>query len=183
MAHVFAANDQGPRARADLSEAERGAFENLILLCATCHTIIDKAADQYPETMILGWKREHTNKLLSVFGVVRFDTRTEVREAIEGRLRENWTIFRKYGPHIEAALDPESGAAERWQRKVLSRILPNNRRVLAFLDANLHLLNGGEIEVLEDFRQHVDDLEARHFEGYEEGGTTFPKGMETMMRN
>lgn len=110
MAHVFAANDQGPRARPELSEAERGAFENLILLCATCHTIIDKAPNQYPDTTILGWKRDHATKLRSMFGVVRFDTRAEVRCAIEGQLRENRTIFYKYGPHIEAALDLESGA-------------------------------------------------------------------------
>jgi hypothetical protein len=183
MAHVFAANNQGPRAQPKLSEAERGAFENLILLCPTCHTIIDKAPDQYPDTTILGWKREHATKLRSMFGVVRFDTRAEVRSAIEGQLRENRTIFHKYGPHIEAAFDPESGVAERWRRKVLSRIIPNNRRVLAFLDANLHLLEGGELDVLEDFRQHVDDLEARHLEDHREGGVTFPEGMTTIMRD
>jgi hypothetical protein len=183
MAHVFAANDQGPRARPELSEAERGAFENLILLCATCHIIINKAPDQYPDTTILGWKRDHATKLRSMFGVVRFNTRAEVRQAIEGQLRENRTIFHKYGPHIEVALDPESGAAERWRRKVLSRIVPNNRRVLALLDTNLHLLEGGELDVLEDFRQHVDDLEARHLEGYREGGETFPEEMKTIMRD
>jgi len=34
MAHVFAANTEGPRANTELSEAERAAFENLILLRA-----------------------------------------------------------------------------------------------------------------------------------------------------
>jgi hypothetical protein len=40
MAHVFAANDKGPRGNPELSEPERGTFENLILLCSTCHTMI-----------------------------------------------------------------------------------------------------------------------------------------------
>jgi len=34
MAHVFAATDGGPRTNANLSKEERGAFENLIMLCA-----------------------------------------------------------------------------------------------------------------------------------------------------
>jgi len=33
MAHVFAAADDGPRANPILTNAERGRFENLILLC------------------------------------------------------------------------------------------------------------------------------------------------------
>lgn len=45
MAHVFAANDSGPRAKPDLSKEERGAFENLVMLCANCHTRVDKAPD------------------------------------------------------------------------------------------------------------------------------------------
>jgi hypothetical protein len=133
--------------------------------------------------MIVAWKRDHATKLRSVLGVVRFDTRADVRQAIEGRLRENWTIFNKYGPHIEAALDPENGAAERWRRKVLSRIIPNNRRILAQLDANIHMLKSDEVDVLEDFRQHVDDLEARHLAEYGEGGEMFPDGMRMMLRD
>jgi hypothetical protein len=43
MAHVFAANNGGPRANPQLSEAERGAFENLVVLCSNCHTMVDKA--------------------------------------------------------------------------------------------------------------------------------------------
>lgn len=66
---------------------------------------------------------------------------------------------------------------------MLSRIVPNNRRVLALLNANLHLLQEGELDVLEDFRQHADDLEARHLEDYREGGETFPDGMRTIMRD
>ncbi len=31
MAHVFAASDRGPRSRPELTEYERGAFENLVV--------------------------------------------------------------------------------------------------------------------------------------------------------
>ena len=182
MAHVFAASDFGSRPNPKLSSKERGAFENLILLCSTCHTVVDKAPEAYPDTMILGWKREHANKLRSTFGVRRFDYRIEARAAIEPWLRENRAIFDSYGPHIEEAGNPESGAAERWKRKVLAKIIPNNRKILAQLGANTHLLTATETTVLERFRQHIDDLEARHLEGDREGASTFPSELAEILR-
>ena len=118
-----------------------------------------------------------------MFGIVRFDQRQDARSAIERHLAENYTIFTKYGPHIEAALDPESGAADQWRRKMICRIIPNNRRILAVIDANTHLLLGNEIHVLEDFRQHIDDLEARHLEAFDEGGALFPSGMSEILKD
>jgi hypothetical protein len=181
MAHVFAANDDGPRANVALTEDERGAFENLILLCSLCHTIIDKAPEVYSDLVILDWKRTHANKLRSLFGVTCFGSRSEARAALEGLLRENHQIFQDYGPHIEDANNPESGAAERWNRKVIQRIIPNNRRLLAQLDANKHLLIGRELGTVEKFRQHIDDLEARHIEHYQEGASRFPEEMSDIL--
>jgi hypothetical protein len=146
MAHVFAAKDEGPRADTALSEEERGAFENLILLCPTCHTIIDKAPEVYPDSLILEWKRTHTEKLRSLFGVIVFQIRGDARGAIEGLLREKHQVFHDYGPYNEDANNPESGAAERWKRKVLQKIVPNNRKILAQLDANRHLLSDSEVD-------------------------------------
>lgn len=174
MAHVFAANDGGPRANPALTEAERGAFENLVMLCANCHTMVDKAPDAFPDTMMLTWKREHANKLRGLFGVVKFNDRASARKVVEPLLAENHAIFKQYGPHIDAAQNPESGAAEQWQRKMLTRILPNSRRMLALLDANRDLLREDEKVALEQFRQHVDDLEAFHIEASREDASRFP---------
>jgi len=43
------------------------------------------------------------------------------------------------------------------------RIIPNSRRVLATLEANRDHMIDGEARTLELFRQHIHDLEARHF--------------------
>ena len=174
MAHVFAANSNGPRANDLLSDEQRGSFDNLVLLCSLCHTKIDKAPEVYPDPVILKWKRDHAEKLRSLFGVIRFEKRSDAREVIEGFLRENYQIFENYGPQINEAKNPESGASERWKRKVLQKVIPNNRRILSHLDANKHLLNGLEEKLLEQFRQHIDDLEARHIQDYNEGASQFP---------
>jgi hypothetical protein len=183
MAHVFAASDSGPRANSVLSEAERGSFENLVMLCANCHTMVDKAPAAYPDEMMLGWKRDHARKLNALFGVVEYDNREAARAAVEPILAQNRAIFEQYGPHIDAARDPESGAAEQWRRKILTRILPNNNRVLAMLDANRRLLGGDERATLELFRQHINDLEAFHIEGVREDGSRFPAAMARILED
>lgn len=183
MAHVFAANDGGPRAKPDMSVAERGAFENLVVLCANCHTMVDKAPDAFPDKMMLGWKREHADKLRGLFGAVQVGDRVAARQVVEPLLAQNLAIFEQYGPHIEAARNPESGAAEQWKRKMLTRILPNNRRVLAFLDANRHLLKDDEKLTVEQFRQHIDDLEAVHIEGNRHDASRFPGDLSKILEN
>jgi hypothetical protein len=183
MAHVFAANDGGPRSKPELSKDERGAFENLVVLCANCHTMVDKAPDAFPDSMMLGWKREHANKLQALFGAVRFDDRAAARQVVELLLAQNLAIFQQYGPHIGAARNPESGAAEQWKRKMLTRILPNNRRVLSVLDANRHLLRDDERLTTEGFRQHIDDLEAFHLEGNRQDASRFPDDLSKILES
>lgn len=153
------------------------------MLCANCHTIVDKAPDAYPDEMILGWKREHANKLQGLFGAMKFSGRPDARHAVEPLLAENWAIFNRYGPHVDAARNPESGVAEQWKRKMLTRILPNNRRMLAILDANRHLLVSDEKATLEQFRQHIDDLEAFHIEENKEDASRFPGEMSKILEN
>lgn len=41
-AHIYAFSDNGPRADLSLTSEERNKAENLMLLCPTCHAIIDK---------------------------------------------------------------------------------------------------------------------------------------------
>ncbi len=183
MAHVFAATDGGPRTNLKLSEKERGSFANLIMLCANCHTMVDKAPEAFPCEMMMNWKHEHANKLQGIFGAVKFGDRGSARQAVEPLLIENHAIFKHYGPHIDAANNPESGAAEQWKRKMLTRILPNSRRILAILDANIHLLSNDEKEALEKFRQHIDDLEAFHIERINEDASRFPADFATILED
>ncbi len=180
MAHIFSAMDRGPRAKPSMSQAERGAYENLLLLCPTCHTIVDKAAQAFPDYLISRWKQEHKNRIAAAFGAVTYSTRSAAHAAIKPLLLENRTIFRDYGPLNDYRHNPESEQAAIWSRKVLSKILPNNRKLLAILDANRQHLGPSEQQAFEEFRQHVDDLESSHIGGGP-SGKTFPLGMETIL--
>ena len=62
-------------------------------------------------------------------------------------------------------------------------ILPNNRKILALLDANRGLMRENELRTLEEFRQHVDDLALRHLTDFAPvDQRRFPPGMAQMMK-
>lgn len=181
IAHIFAASDDGPRPDPNLSEADRGSYKNLILLCPSCHTIIDKASSDFPDVLVTGWKRDHIERIKAAFGAVVYGTRSAARDAIAPTILENYAIFTDYGPDNEYSSNPESELADVWRRKVLSRVLPNNRKILAILDVNRLLLRKDEAITLEHFRQHVEEMEARHLGmGVRAVGRRYPKQMSNM---
>ena len=143
---------------------------------------MDKAPGDFQDDLILEWKRTHVKRIAAVFGAVEYANRHAVRNAIEPVLAQNRVIFNEYGPDNIYRFDPESEVAQAWQRKVLSHILPNNRKILSILDKNRHLLIDRELITLEHFRQHVDDLEARHLGGSVAAvGRRFPAEMEVIL--
>ncbi len=183
IAHVFAADNNGPRPNKTFSEAERGDFDNLILLCSACHTMIDKAEQDFPDQLLTIWKRDHQERLAKIFGAVHLATRAEVLAAIQGPMQENRVIFEEYNPDLEYRQDPESEMAAAWQRKVRARILPNCHRVLATLEANRDYMVESERRTMELFRQHIHDLEARHLTDVLSGPQRpFPEDMNRMMQ-
>ncbi|WP_143735184.1 HNH endonuclease [Methylocaldum sp. 14B] len=180
IAHVISAGDAGPRSNQELTPEQRARYENLILLCPTCHTMIDKAEDKFPIEMLLDWKAMHKQRIADVFGVQRYESRKDVRQRIESLLSENAFIFHEYGPMTDERFNPESTLPNQWIRKIRSKIIPNNRKILSVCDANIHLLDEGERLLLIQFRQHVDDFEAKHLAGVDENGRQFPVGFEAI---
>jgi hypothetical protein len=181
MAHIFAAEDTGPRANTTLSREERGRFENIILLCPSCHTKVDKMPEFYTDAMILGWKRDHQRKLDALFGAVELSDRPAVREAIQPLLEQNRTIFDVYGPGSEANENPESDMPILWRAKILETTLPNSYMMLAILDKNRRHLRADEIQTVSLFREHIHDLEQRHIgQSDRPSGMRFPTRMNTL---
>lgn len=62
IAHIYAASDDGPRGKKDLSDEDRKKPENLILLCPTHHVVVDGQHETYPATLLLEWKEKHERK-------------------------------------------------------------------------------------------------------------------------
>jgi len=61
ICHMEAASSEGPRYNSNMGDDERRHFDNLILLCDECHSIIDNKENEskYPVSLLQEWKRNH----------------------------------------------------------------------------------------------------------------------------
>lgn len=177
LAHVIPASPDGPRgvSYATVSPQDRAHHSNLILLCANCHTTIDKAPGAYPAELLYGWKVERVGEIKVAVSAPAFRSRAEARAQVSGLLDDNAIIHTKYGP----ARDPYlQGDAIRWHQHARSTIVPNNRRILQVLDANRHLLTPGEEHALAIYRLHVEQFENRHvLDDFTTGTERFPEAI------
>lgn len=111
-----------------------------------------------------------------------YSCRAEARAAIEPALEENRVIFEEYGPENDYRFDPESEGPALWRHKLLTRVFPNNRKILDILDVNRMLLRADERVQLELFRRHIDDIERRHVSHVRgTGGKRFPSGISKVL--
>ena len=61
LAHIYAAEEGGPRYLPDMSDEDRRGFANLMYLCGYHHTIVDKRelVNKYPPEWMLDIKAKH----------------------------------------------------------------------------------------------------------------------------
>lgn len=61
ICHIEAASPNGARYNPNMSNDERRHFDNLILLCDECHTMIDNKENEseYPVPLLKKWKKDH----------------------------------------------------------------------------------------------------------------------------
>lgn len=183
MAHIISAGNSGPRSDKTITKEMKGDFSNLILLCPTCHTQIDKAESEFPEKKIINWKETHSKKIKLLFNINKFDDRLSGRRVVFPLLNENKTIFETYGPLTDQRFNPESEVPKIWLSKIHQQILPNNRKILSIIDVNYDLLKEEEIKTVELFRQHVLDFESKHINYEEINGLQFPKELQNIFKD
>jgi len=145
---------------------------------------VDKAPLEFSDSLLVSWKTSHRDRIDELFGVATYESRVEARSAVKPMLDGNRVVFKNYGPHREENENPESELALIWRRKVREVIMPNNQKLLRILDRNRALLSASEVGVLEEFRQHCDDLTKRHTGDFAVvGGKTFPSGMDLLLKD
>ncbi len=59
MAHISGLNPDSPRYNPEMEDKERNSYENIILLCPTCHEKVDRDVERYTEEFLIGKKEEH----------------------------------------------------------------------------------------------------------------------------
>ena len=109
MAHVIARSAAGPRGAA--SVANRDGYENLILLCPTHHTLVDKAPADFPAEELTRWKAEHEARVNAALTAPIFSVRKDLYDFAARLLSQNGLIHGSVWPRIT------SGKGESPQRR------------------------------------------------------------------
>jgi len=184
MAHLIPQGRMGPRHKERPDENfGPNTFDNLILLCPTCHTIIDKDPDAYPRNVLLGWKRDHLANLARKQGIIVYNSRDEARRAVAARMAENKAIWGKIAPVDGSAFeyDPESEASRIWSQRMRSVILPNHFLIQSIIETNLHLLTDDEQKAFAEYKEHIRGLAERHICDVPGNGIRFPVELESIL--
>ncbi len=59
IAHIVASSDQGPRCDPEYPAEQRDRYRNLLLLCPSHHTLVDKQPNTYTVADLTTWKDDH----------------------------------------------------------------------------------------------------------------------------
>ncbi|WP_121033049.1 hypothetical protein [Terracoccus luteus] len=183
MAHIVAATTGGARdvPKEQMSEADRAHHSNIAVLCANCHTWVDKDPVNHPVQLMRAWKAGHRSDLERALGTPRFLDRQAARAYIEPVIAENQTIFETYGPLDD---DFSDDRAHQWRTHAVRRLVPNNAKLVRALAVNRHLLTPEERSTADKFSLHQDEFAARHVLGdYATGTSRFPEGMDEILKD
>lgn len=105
IAHINAASPGGPRYDAEQTPQERGAVDNLMLLCRACHKLIDDNPDDFSASMLRAAKTEREQAIASL---------------MEGLKQEKCTVLKYLVPFGESNF---SISDTEWKRALFSRRL------------------------------------------------------------
>ena len=179
MAHVIAKRHQGPRA---IDSGGDDSYDNLILLCPTHHTLIDKAHNKFTKQILIKMKCDHEKSISDALSVPHFDTVDEVLQYIQKLLVENKTAWLIYGPESDEAMaNPLSNLADLWAFRKLDTIVPNNQRITNVIMENKNLFDIESYQAACMFIEHARGFEQNCYRRTE-GIARFPREFERMVR-
>lgn len=187
VAHIAAESPGGPRFDPKLTEEERRGFNNLLLLCATCHSLVDKDPDSYPRPMVRKWKRDREARFEAVGDLLRkayLDEITDEADSIGLSLPKSLAGFTTYyADRGETAFidsdTPEEVAAYVERLRHLS--MPDRQLMLAIIEKTIAL--GGAREDENGITVHPDDLKTIVVNGKRLSDYRIDKLGQTLDRN
>lgn len=163
MAHIKGNKPTSNRYDEEQSDKERDSYENLILLCPTHHTLIDKAENEerFTVEMLHEMKVEHETTVLSRLDDVNVDNLEQLKNQLSILLAENHQAWQEYGPLSDKAQkNPNSDEIYAlWTSSRLSIIAPNNRKAKKLLAKNRKLFPRVEQKTISKFIHHVNSYE------------------------
>jgi HNH endonuclease len=91
MAHIIAHSGRGPRGQGQSGPV---TYENLILLCPSCHTTADKDPIGHPPEL-LRWKDDHEKQIREAGASLQFGDVSALKLEVTRLLQENHRIWKR----------------------------------------------------------------------------------------
>lgn len=158
MAHIIGFKQDAARGLA-VHEFDN-SYENLILLCPTCHTKVDAAPQVYTVEKLHELKSAWESKVAMALQVPLFNTIGDLCDSILRILIENRRIWSQYGPESEVAIrNPLSNMSLYWDLRKIDTIVPNNIKICSLIDANKKLIPIRMYEQCVMFKEHAKMFE------------------------
>ncbi|MGI6501631.1 MAG: HNH endonuclease signature motif containing protein [Anaerostipes sp.] len=155
-------------------ETADNSFENLVLLCPTCHTDFDKNHAFNPQE-VLEWKRIRRNELEKYFSK-KYTSFEELENAVVPLLMENKILFE--GFYIKEN-------RKMWDKSEAT-ILVNNRKLKMLLLANLELVQRhsskdySNLVYVKKYIAHIDEFESTRSELEKIRTNLYPPEIDSM---
>ncbi len=130
------------------------SHDNLLILCPTCHTAIDKNRSHFPDRTLLKWKSDRSANVRRQFEI-RFHTFEELEQEVRPILRRNSQIFGSYGPTDANASDVNR---RRLWLDFEPELLANNAKLKALFEVNRGLLHQENQETVDRFITHASEF-------------------------
>lgn len=163
MAHICGDKPGANRHNPEQTPQQRDDYQNLILLCPTHHTLIDRAENEerFPVEVLNQIKADHETfvrlRLLPLLGA---DKRA-IALAISPLMNANHQAWLNYGPLSDLARqNPNNDSAYAvWFSERLRTIVPNNRRITEILDEGIQAFTLVEQKIIAKFQLHARSYE------------------------
>ncbi len=159
---MIAQSPGGPRGRPG---GGSDTFENLILLCPTCHRHVDKAPEgTYTEERLHDWKGRAEERRRKETEAPKYSSFDDLKSAVARRLLENGQVARTIGPKSEIAdRDPGSNVSQLWDLRKLSTIVPNNAFIVSAIASNADLVPDAAYKTFLEFKDHAEAFERNQY--------------------
>lgn len=163
MAHICGDKPGANRHDGNQTGEQRDDYQNLILLCPTHHTLVDRKENEaaYSVGELLTIKAAHEARVLERLDKNPMLTKEDIAQLILPLLEENRQSWAHYGPPSELARSQphNEGAHAVWLSERLSVIVPNNRKIEVLLRDHRALFVAGQQGVISAFLIHKRSYE------------------------
>ena len=158
------------------SESGDASLNNLLLLCPTCHTMIDKNRPDWSISILEAWHLQRQEEIRRRFAK-QCDSFRELEKLVQPILQQNARIFANYGP----TEDNSSVAARRslWL-KFEPKLIVNNQKLLHLFEANMRLFHRENQQTIKEFQLHVAEFVATRNTGFPDRVVLFPRDINAM---